>query len=515
MKNSVSQIESSGEAVSARPALTILSMCLAVVVVIAGVAGLTVAIPTIGQELRATQSELQWIIDSYAIVLAALLLPAGALGDKFGRKRMMLVGWAVFVVATALTAATDDIGALIALRAISGAGAAMVFPGTLSTITNVIPSERRTQAIAAWTVSASLGGTIGSVGAGALIEAFWFGSIFLVTAVIGIVIAIMTAAFVPETSDPDDSNLDPIGSITSLIGIGMLTLGIIEGPIKGWSDPLVVAGLVVGAVGLVSFVLWELRTPRPLLDVRLFRLRGFSTGSLSIFLQFLAAFGFFFTASQFLAFVFDYSPLRIGLGLLPIGVTIPLGSVLAPKAIERFGRGVTGAGGLVAIATGLVWFNFVGVDTDYWFFAIGVLIFGLGFGLAAPPATEAIVEALPRQRQGVASAMNDVTREVGGALGIAIVGSALTSGYRSSVEADLPAELPPELAGAIGDSAGAGLAIAAEQGPAGEPIVEAVRQAVADGFGTAMTIAAAAAVVGAVYVALRTPRAGEEATALE
>ena len=352
VENSVSQIESSGEAVSARPALTILSMCLAVVVVIAGVAGLTVAIPTIGQELRATQSELQWIIDSYAIVLAALLLPAGALGDKFGRKRMMLVGWAVFVVATALTAATDDIGALIALRAISGAGAAMVFPGTLSTITNVIPSERRTQAIAAWTVSASLGGTIGSVGAGALIEAFWFGSIFLVTAVIGIVIAIMTAAFVPETSDPDDSNLDPIGSITSLIGIGMLTLGIIEGPIKGWSDPLVVAGLVVGAVGLVSFVLWELRTPRPLLDVRLFRLRGFSTGSLSIFLQFLAAFGFFFTASQFLAFVFDYSPLRIGLGLLPIGVTIPLGSVLAPKAIERFGRGVTGAGGLVALAAG-------------------------------------------------------------------------------------------------------------------------------------------------------------------
>lgn len=501
-------------ATAERPALTILSMCLSVVVVIAGVAGLTVAIPTIGQELRATQSELQWIIDSYAIVLAALLLPAGALGDRFGRKRMMLVGWAIFVVATALTAATNDIGSLIALRAVSGAGAALVFPGTLSTITNVIPSERRTQAIAAWTVSASLGGTIGSVGAGALIEAFWFGSIFLVTALIGAAIAVMTAAFVPETSDPSESNLDPVGSIASLIGIGAITLGIIEGPIKGWSDPLVVAGLVAGVIGLIAFVAWELRTDRPLLDVRLFRLRGFSTGSLSIFLQFLAAFGFFFTASQFLAFVFDYSPLSIGLGLLPIGVTIPLGSVLAPKAIERFGRGATGAAGLLAVAIGLVWFNLVGVGTDYWFFAIGVLIFGLGFGLAAPPATEAIVEALPRERQGVASAMNDVTREVGGALGIAIIGSALTSGYRSSVESELPESLPAEVGAAIGDSAGAGLAIAAEQGAAGAEIVEAVRQGVADGFGTAMTIAAVAAVIGAIYVAVRTPSAGQETTAL-
>ncbi|MEM8705407.1 MAG: MFS transporter [Actinomycetota bacterium] len=492
------------------PTLTILAMCLSVVVVIAGVAGLTVAIPTIGAELQATQSELQWIIDSYAIVLAALLLPAGALGDRFGRKRMMLAGWAVFVAATAATALTEEISLLITFRAISGAGAALVFPGTLSTITNVIPDERRTQAIAAWTVSASLGGTIGSVGAGALIEGFWFGSIFVATAIIGALIAVLTAVAVPETSDPQDSNLDPIGSIASLIGIGAITLGIIEGPIKGWSDPLVVGGLVIGVVGLVAFVVWELRTDRPLLDVRLFRLRGFSTGSLSIFLQFLAAFGFFFTASQFLAFVFDYSPLMIGLGLLPIGVTIPLGSAIAPKAIERFGRGPTGAAGLLALAVGLGWFNLVGVDTDYWFFAIGVLIFGLGFGLAAPPATEAIVEALPRHRQGVASAMNDVTRELGGAFGIAIIGSALTSGYRSTIES----ELPPELAEPIGDSAGAGLAIAAQSGADGAAIVEAVQQGVADGFGVAMTLAAVAAVVGAVYVALRTPRTGAEQSAL-
>ncbi len=481
--------DADGRPVDTTPILTIVTMCLAVVLVIAGVAGLTVAIPTIGQELRATQTELQWIIDSYAIVLAALLLPAGALGDRFGRKRLMLVGWAILIVSSFATALTEDVWTIVALRGVSGAGAALIFPGTLSTITNVIPDGKRTQAIAAWTVSASVGGTIGSVGAGALIEGFWFGSIFVGTAVIAIAIAAMTLLFVPETSDPSESNLDPVGSFASLIGIGALTLGIIEGPLKGWSDPLVVGGLVLGVVGLIAFVWWELRTDKPLLDVRLFRLAGFSTGSVSIFLQFVAAFGFFFTASQFLAFVFDYSPLVIGLGLLPIGVTIPLASALAPRLIATFGRAVVGAAGLGVLAAGSAMFALVGVDSDYWFFAVGVLVFGFGFGLAAPPATEAIVEALPANKQGVASAMNDVTRELGGALGIAIIGSMLTAGYRRSVEG--AEALPPELVEPVSDSAGAGLAIAGQEGgPLAGTIVETVQTGIADGFGQAMLVAA-------------------------
>ncbi len=495
--------------IDSSPTLTIITMCLAVVLVIAGVAGLTVAIPTIGQELQATQSELQWIIDSYAIVLAALLLPAGALGDRFGRKRLMLVGWVVVVVSSFATALSNDIWTIVALRAVSGAGAALIFPGTLSTITNVIPKEKKTQAIAAWTVSASVGGTIGSVGAGALIEGFWFGSIFIGTGIVAIGIAMMTLLFVPETSDPTESNLDPVGSFASLIGIGALTLGIIEGPLKGWSDPLVVGGLVLGVIGLVGFVLWELRTETPLLDMRLFRLAGFSTGSISIFLQFVAAFGFFFTASQFLAFTFDYSPLLIGLGLLPIGASIPLASALAPKLIERFGRGVVGGAGLGVLGAGAAMFALVGVDSEYWFFAIAVLVFGFGFGLAAPPATEAIVEALPPQKQGVASAMNDVTRELGGALGIAIIGSMLTAGYRSSVQD--AGTLPEPLVEPIADSAGAGLAIAGQTAADGDPqlagtIVDTVREGIADGFGQAMLLAAGVAIVGAIYVAIRTPR---------
>lgn len=497
------------------PVLTIVTMCFAVVLVIAGVAGLTVAIPTIGRELQATQSELQWIIDSYAIALAAILLPAGALGDMFGRKKMMLIGWLILIVSSFATALTDDVWTIVALRAVSGAGAALIFPGTLSTITNVIPKEKKTQAIAAWTVSASVGGTLGSVGAGALIEAFWFGSIFVGTGLIAVAIAAMTLFFVPETSDPDESNLDPVGSFASLIGIGALTLGIIEGPLKGWSDPLVVGGLVVGVIGVIGFVLWELRTDAPLLDVRLFKLPGFSTGSVSIFLQFVAAFGFFFTASQFLAFSFDYSPLWIGLGLLPIGATIPLASALAPGLIERFGRGVVGGVGLVTLAVGSALFSFVGVESAYWFFAIGVLVFGFGFGLAAPPATEAIVEALPANKQGVASAMNDVTRELGAAFGIAVVGSMLTAGYRSRVE---ESALPEPLIEPIADSAGAGLAIAGETAANGDPqlaasIIDTVGDGIADGFGQAMLVAAGVALVGAVYVMLRTPRGSGRRTA--
>ena len=507
--------ETADPVVDRRTGLIVGTLCLSVVVVIAGVAGITVAIPTIGQELQATQSELQWIIDSYAIALAALLLPAGALGDLFGRRRLMVIGWLVFIAASFLSATTDEIGLLIATRAIAGAGAALIFPGTLSTITNVIPAEKRTQAVAAWTVSASLGGTIGSVGSGALIEQFWFGSIFLAFGAVGVVIAVLTAIGVPETSDPHDSNLDPLGSITSLIGIGALTMGIIEGPIKGWTSGLVLSGLIVGVLGLVAFVTWELRTDRPLLDVRLFRLRGFSTGSVSIFLQFFAAFGFFFTASQYVAFVFEYSPLQIGLALLPIGVTIPLASALAPGLISKVGRGVTGGSGLAILAAGAALLALVAGGDSYLPFAIAVLVFGFGFGLAAPPATEAIVEALPREKQGVASAINDVTRELGGALGIALIGSMLTSGYRSGIDDAVDLPLPPELVDVVRESAGAGLAIAEQSGPAAPTIVGVIQDAVTSGFELAMWVAAGVALVGAAYVALRTPRAGTESSALD
>ncbi|MEO1058724.1 MAG: DHA2 family efflux MFS transporter permease subunit, partial [Actinomycetota bacterium] len=493
----------------AQSALIIITLCLSVVVIIAGVASLNVAIPTIGRELQATQSQLQWIIDAYAIALAALLLPAGALGDRFGRKKLMVIGYVGLVASAIWAASTNDINSLIVARAMGGAFSALIFPGTLSTITNVIPPARRGFAVAMWTASASLGGTLGSLGAGALIESFWFGSIFAALAVIGVLIGMMTAFFVPETSDPTHANLDPIGSVSSIVGLGALTLGIIEGPVKGWSSTLVITSFIVAVIGLTVFITWELRTSRPLLDVRLFKLRGFSTGSVSIFLQFFAAFGFFFIAAQYLAFVFGYSPFVIGAAFLPLGLSIPLASGMAPKLAERFGRGPIGGIGLGVLATGSALFTLLGTGSEYWAFAVAVLVFGVGMGLAAPPATEAIVEALPARKQGVASAINDVSRELGGALGIALIGSMFTSGYQRGID---DADLPPELTDVVREAPAIGLGVAAEAGEAAPTIVGSVEQAVTDGFSLGMWFAAASCVVGAIFVVARSPKPGTEAS---
>ncbi len=492
---------------SAHPNLVIATMCLAVVLAIAGVAGLTVAVPSIGAELGATQSELQWILDAFALTLAALLLPMGALGDRFGRRRMMLIGFAVFVGASLWATWAGSISELIAARALGGAGAAMFFPGTLATLTATMPDERRGTAIGLWAASASLGGTIGSLVAGGLIEVYWFGSVFLATAIAGAVVGTMTWRFVPETNDPAHANIDPAGAVLSLIGVGGLVFAITEGPVKGWSDPLTLAGLAAAIVGLGGFAWWELRTTRPLLDLRLFRRRGFATGTVSIFIQYIVVFGYFFVAAQHLAFVAGYGPFKIAAALLPVGILLPYMSTKAPSWAARRGRGPIGATGLALMAAGCFAFATIDTTSSYWLFAGALAVFGAGMGLAAPPATEAIVEALPRAQQGVASATNDVARELGGAIGIALIGSALTSGYRRSI--DSTNGLPVELAPLIRDSAPAGLAVA-DTSPDPLTIIDAVRNSVVDGFSQSMILAGGLLTIGTLYVALRTPPRAQE-----
>jgi EmrB/QacA subfamily drug resistance transporter len=482
-------------------------MCLAVVLAIAGVAGLTVAIPSIGAEFDATQSELQWILDAFALTLAALLLPMGALGDRFGRRRMMLIGFVVFVGAALWAASAGSIEELIAARALGGAGAAMYFPGTLATLTATMPDERRGTAIGLWAASASLGGTIGALVAGGLVEVYWFGSVFLATAIAGAAVGTMTWRFVPETSDPAHANIDPPGAVLSLVGVGGLVFAITEGPVKGWTDALTLSGLAAAIIGLGGFVWWELRTTRPLLDVRLFRRRGFATGTISIFIQYIVVFGYFFVAAQHLAFVSGYGPFKIAAALLPVGILLPIMSAKAPSWAARHGRGPVGATGLALMAVGCFAFATTDTNTSYWWYAAVLIVFGAGVGLAAPPATEAIVEALPRAQQGIASATNDVARELGGAIGIALIGSTLTIGYRRSIDgsADIPAELAP----VVRDSAPAGLAVA-DTSPDPLTIIDTVRTSVTNGFSQSMLLAGALLTIGALYVALRTPRGTAE-----
>jgi EmrB/QacA subfamily drug resistance transporter len=487
-------------------------IALALMMVVSAVSGLNVALPSLARETGATQSELQWIVDAYTMVFAGLLLAAGAVGDRFGRKGVLVAGLSIFGTAAAGAIFVTDPSLLIALRACMGVGAALVMPATLSIITTSFPPEERGQAVGVWVGMAGGGAVIGLLGSGVLLEFFDWNSFFGLNVVLAVLALIGTLVIVPTSRDPHPARLDIGGGLLSLIGVSALVFGIIEGPERGWVDPLVVAGLGGGIAALVAFVLWELRLDEPMLDPRLFRLRGFSTGSLSLTVQFFAAFGFFFIVLQYLQFVAGLSPLKAALALLPMPlVMIPLAKK-APMIADRFGINRVGSIGLALIATGLGIISLQGVDLNYWTFAAGVVVFAAGMALAATPATTAIVSSLPAAKQGVASAVNDVSREFGSALGIALLGSVLNESYRNGME-DATAGLPTEVAQHAEESIAFVQQAPVDQIPGAANLVASAQEAYVDATGTALLVAAGILLIAAVYVALRAPR--HEATETE
>jgi EmrB/QacA subfamily drug resistance transporter len=492
-----------------RRRLVLAAMCLALVLVVAGVSSLNVALPSIARDLSASQSNQQWIVDAYALALAALLLPAGALGDRFGRRRTLLVGVAIFGVSAVLSAFADSASSLIALRAASGLGAALIMPGTLSTITSVFPETERAKAVGVWAGFAGSGAFLGLVASGALLEGFWWGSVFLVIGALAAVAFLFALFAVPETSDPDEANLDPPGALFSLLGIGGLVLGIIEGPERGWTDWLTLSGLVGGAIFFVTFVLWELRSAAPLLDPRLFKMRGFATGSASLFLQFLAMFGFFFVALQYLQLVLGYGTLKASLAMLPMALVVLPISTVAASFTDRYGTRLIGGAGLAISAVGFLSLSTLDTSDGYPVFLAGLLVTGIGMALAMTPATNAIVQSLPRARQGVASAVNDTAREMGAALGIAILGSAFNSAYRSDISTHLGG-LPPDAAGAAHEAPAGAMAAAAQLADQGPELIGHTRDAFTSGLQTAMLIGAGVLLVGALFMWLRGPRRRDE-----
>ena len=477
----------------------------AAILVVANVSVLNVALPELSVELGATQAQGQWMIDVYAVVLASLLLPIGAIGDKFGRRRILLVGLGILAAANIVTMFLDTPNQLIIARGVSGLGAAFVFPATLSTITATLPEDRRSRGVAMWTASVAMGGIVGVLVSGALIENFWWGSLFLTMAIASVVVLAVCFWAVPTSSDPDEANLDPVGAVLSAVGLGGLVLGIIEGPVEGWTSAIALGGLIVGAAAFVGFVVWELRTARPLLDVRLFRRQGTRAGSFSVFIQFTGMFGMFFLVVFYLSVVRGFGPLDTGLALLPIGVGIFPGSAVAIPLAGRYGRGAVGATGLGLMAAGFLVGALIDIDSSIWHYYGALVVMGLGFGLAGPPATEAIVESLPRAQQGVASALNDVLREVGAAIGIAVAGSAFNAAYRSSV-----ADVEPawgEAFEAIEESPFAALQIGLGAPPEqGGGLIRAVQEATLDGWAQGMFVSAGVVAVGAVAFFAWAPR---------
>jgi EmrB/QacA subfamily drug resistance transporter len=484
--------------------LVLAAMCLALATVVSAVSSLNVAIPDIARDLQATQTQLQWIIDAYAVVFAGLLLLAGALGDAFGRKHVLLVGLVIFSAAAGTALFVDSPGGLIVVRAVMGLGAAAIMPSTLSIITNVFPDEERDRAVSVWAGVAGGSALLGLLLSGLLLEVFSWDSIFGFTGLLAL-IALAASARVAPNSTASGVRLDVTGGVISAAGLGILVYAIIEGPERGWTDSLTLGAVAVAVVLLVAFVAWELRREQPLLDPRLFRLRGFGAGTVSITVQFLAFFGFIFVILQYVQFVLGYSPLGAGVALAPLAVVVMALSPRVPRLLERFGPARVAPVGLMLMAAGFAIFSTAGQDSTYWLLLAGLLPLGVGMALATIPATTAIVSSLPQAKQGVASAVNDLAREVGGALGIAVLGSALTDRYQSGVS-DAASQLPPELTGHASDALPAALAIAERAGPQGAALAEQAQSAFVDGFGLAMLIAAATIVAAAVFVFWRAPR---------
>lgn len=477
-------------------------IALSLMTVVSAVSGLNVALPDLARDTGATQTQLTWIVDAYTVVFAGLLMFAGAVGDRFGRKQLLMGGLAIFGSAAGLAMTTNDPGMLIALRALMGVGAAAIMPTTLSVITTSFDAEERPRAVGVWVGVAGGGAVIGLFGTGILLEYFSWNSFFGLNVGLAVLALVGTAAVVPGSVDEHPSRLDVAGAALSLVAVTCVVFGIIEGPSRGWTDPLTVAGLVVGVLAGAALAVWELRTTDPMLDPRLFRVPGFSAGSLTVMVQFFASFGLFFIVLQYLQFVAGFSPLRAALALLPLPVVlIPLARN-APRLARRIGFGRVAPFGLLLTTAGLLVISRVAVDLSYWLLAAGLVVFAAGMGLAGTPATTAITESLPETKQGVASAVNDTSRELGSALGIAILGSALDSGYRSgtaSVVHALPAPAAQHIQSSIAFTQSGQLD---RLGPAAQHVVHVAEQAFVDGSSTALVVAAVVVAVTAVVVAV-------------
>jgi len=490
--------------------LLLIVLCGALALVIAGNSALAIALPDIAADLSADQGQLTWIIDAYALTFAALLLPAGIAADRVGRRTMLLGGLILFGAAGVASAFAPTTGWLIGLRALAGVGAAATFPVTLSALVDAYPKERRGFAVAVWSGVSAAGAVLGTLVAGALLEVFGWGGVQLAFGIGALVLLPAVAALVAQNRNPSLS-LDPLGGLWAVIALTGLVFGIIEAPQRGWTDVLTLSALGVGVVGMVGFVVHELRSRAPSLDVRLFRNRGLASGSLLVSVQFFASLGLFVLAPQYLQVVRDYSPLQAAAALLVIPVGVGAGTALAPAALNKVGARVPAAGGLAAMAAGfavlahaLAEVDAAGSPQRWWLPALGLVVFGFGFGLAITPGTVLIIDGLPEDRRSVASAVNDITREVGGVLGIAVLSSILISFYRDDIAPAL-STLPAQLQEPALDGAAAALGAAAGIGPDGAVLAEAARGSFAVGLSAALWVGAGVLMVAGSVCAVLAP----------
>jgi MFS transporter, DHA2 family, integral membrane protein len=421
------------ERVHARRWWTLAALCLSLLIVFVGNSSLNVTIPTLSRVLGASTAQLQWVIASYSLVFAGLLFSTGALGDRFGRKGALQLGLSLYLVACLLATASDAMWQLIACRAVMGLGAAFIMPSTLSILVNVFPPGERTKAIAIWASVTGAAGAIGPVASGYLLGHFWYGSVFLVNVPILLTALIAGWFLVPKSKDPEQGQLDPVGALLSIIGIVALVYGLIEAPQQGWGSASTVIAFAIAAVVLAAFVAWELRVDEPMLDIRFFRNPAFSTGTGGMILIFVSMYGVMFLITQYFQLILGYTPLSAALRLLPMAPVMILVAPMTPRLSARFGVNRVVSLGMALTATGLVMYRFLTPQTPYWYILVAIAPLMGGMALSMSPMTASIMSAVPPRRAGAGSAMNDATRELGAAFGIALMGSLAASRYASSL----------------------------------------------------------------------------------
>jgi MFS transporter, DHA2 family, integral membrane protein len=494
--------------VYARRWKTLAVLCASLIIVIVGNTVLNVALPTLQLPaseggIGATNTDIQWIVDAYGLVFAGLLFTAAALGDRFGRKGALQTGLLIFGTGSLLGVFADTSGVLIAARAIMGIGAAFVMPSTLSILANVFPGRERAKAIAIWAGISGAGAAIGPVTSGLLLDHFWYGSVFLVNLPIIAVALVAGYVLVPKSKDAGETPLDPVGALLSILGLGALVYAIIEGPHHGWLSAESALWFGAAAVLLVTFGVWEWRNRHPMLELRLFKNPRFAVSSGGITLVFFAMFGSFFMLAQYFQGVIGWTPLGAALRLLPFSAVMMTVAPNTPKLVGRLGANRVGAIGLSSVAIGLIGTRlFFDVDTSYWTMLVVIVLLAGGMAMTMTPMTTQLMAAVPRDRAGMGSATNDTTRELGGALGVAVLGSLLTGQFSSGVApvvSDLAPAIREEAEGGLGGVFGL-VARGLIPNELTGRLLTTARESFVDGLGLATTVGATVVLIAAFLV---------------
>jgi EmrB/QacA subfamily drug resistance transporter len=488
--------------------LTLAVLCATSLLVSLDTTVLNAALPSIVRHLGATTSQLQWIVDAYAVVFAGFLLSMGALGDRLGRKWLFMAGLLVFGGGSAFAAYSGSADRLTAARAIMGVGAAALMPGTLSILTNVfIEPRQRVRAIGIWSGATGLGVAIGPILGGYLVTHYWWGSVFLVNVPVVVLGVIAAIWLVPNSRDPNGSRVDPVGAALSFVGLGTLLWAIIEAPGRGWSSPPIVGSLAASVAILSSFVLWERHTDHPLLPLRFFGNRRYSVAISALGLTLFALLGMFFLMTQYLQSVLGYSALGAGFRIAPVALALLVVAPISVLLARRFGTKVVVAAGLASVALGLGLLSTTSSTDSYTHSILPFAILGVGVALALAPSTESVMGSLPTDRAGVGSATNDAAMQVGGALGVGVLGTALSLRYQHVLGSALVhVRISDPVRRIIESSLGGALAVAARAPhPEGAALALEARHAFVEGMDLALVIAAVVVAAAAILVAVLLP----------